>query len=306
MEWKIKMTEITRNLLYNKMLSELNGLAQNVVANFQDNMANRENNPFLIFNDTNIKKYMALGRSVDSQLGNRLQRIIFFIARMRYKTEHVPNVVEINITDRAARNIECVLYSISCDLPVEEQNKGFNPYRQYIYVDTHSSERDIKRSLKIKAGSTSLHIERYQFYGIANDAMNNLLNNKVHGKKLPVDLLFFDCADGTLDGANAFEIKMGSNLDTKNSESNAEEVKRLSSLFSFLINCSAYFATCYGECSAAVKSDLEEILGDNTICNNRTFWNKIIPHDKFTYDDFISVYANAFQATGLEESLQNL
>lgn len=51
------MTEITRDLLYNKMLSELNGLAQNVVANFQDNMANRENNPFLIFNDTNIKKY---------------------------------------------------------------------------------------------------------------------------------------------------------------------------------------------------------------------------------------------------------
>ena len=83
MEWKIKMTEITRVLLYNKMLSELNGLALNVVANFQGNMANRENNPFLIFNDTNIKKYMALGRSVDSQLGNRLQRIIFFIARMR-------------------------------------------------------------------------------------------------------------------------------------------------------------------------------------------------------------------------------
>ena len=146
MEWKIKMTEITKDLLYNKMLSELNGLAQNVVANFQDNMSNRENNPFLIFDDTNIKKYMALGRSVDSQLGNRLQRIIFFIARMRYKTEHVPNIVEINITDRAARNIECVLYSVSCDLPVEEQNKGFNPYRQYIYVDTHSSERDIKRS----------------------------------------------------------------------------------------------------------------------------------------------------------------
>ena len=100
------MTEITRDLLYNKMLSELNGLAQNVVANFQDNMANRENNPFLIFNDTNIKKYMALGRSVDSQLGNRLQRIIFFIARMRYKTEHVPNVVEINITDRAAKKTD--------------------------------------------------------------------------------------------------------------------------------------------------------------------------------------------------------
>ncbi len=300
------MTEVTRNMLYNKILGELNGLTQNVVNNFQANMINRESNPFLVFDDTSIKKYMALGRSVDSQLGNRLQRIIFFIARIRYKTEHVPNIVEINITDRAERNIECVLYSVSCDLPVKEQNSGFNPYRQYIYVDTHSSERDIKRSLKIKARSTSLHIERYQFYGITNDAMNNLLNNKVYGKKLPVDLLFFDCPAGTLDGANAFEIKMGGNLDTKNSESNAEEVKRLSDVFSFLTNHSAYFATCYGECSAAVKSDLEEILGDNTICNNRAFWNKIIPHDKFSFDDFISVYENAFQATGLEERLQNL
>lgn len=97
--------------------NELTLMSTNVVNNFESNMENREINPFLAFDDINIKKYMALGRSVDSQLGNRLQRIIFFIARMRYKTEHVPNVVEINITDRTARNIECVLYSVSCDLP---------------------------------------------------------------------------------------------------------------------------------------------------------------------------------------------
>lgn len=300
------MTEETKDLLCNKMLSELNGLTQNVVDNFQSNMTNRENNPFLIFSDTNIKKYMALGRSVDSQLGNRLQRIIFFIARMRYKTEYVPNIVEINIKDRVARNIECVLYSVSCDLPLNEQNNGFDPYRQYIYVNTHSTERDIKRKLKINARSSSLHIEKYDFFGVTNDAIANLLNNEVNGKKLPVDLLFFDCPSGTLDGATAFEIKMGGNLDTKNSKSNAAEVKRLSDLFSFLTNHAAYFATCYGECSAAVKTDVEEALGSDTICNNRTFWNKIIPHDKFTYDDFILVYTNAFQATGLEERLQNL
>ncbi len=300
------MTEATRCLLYNKVFDELNGLMQNVVANYQENMMNRESNPFLVFDDINVKKYMALGRSVDSQLGNRIQRIIFFIARMRYRTERVPNIVEINIVDRTARNIECILYSVSCDLPLEEQNKGFNPYRQYIYVDTHSSEKDIKRSLKIKSNSSSLCIDKYRFDGIAIEAMNNLLNNKVYGKKLPVDLLFFDCLSGTLDGANAFEIKMGGNLDTKNSESNAEEVKRLSNVFSFLVNHSAFFATCYGECSAAVKSDLEEILGSNAICNNRTFWNKIIPNDKFTYDEFISIYADVFKATGLELSLKNL
>ena len=136
--------------------------------------------------------------------------------------------------------------------------------------------------------------------------MNNLLNDEVYEKKLPVDLLFFDCLSDTLDGANAFEIKMGGNLDTKNSKSNAAEVKRLSDLFSFLKNHAAYFATCYGECSAAVKTDVENALGNDTICNNRTFWNKIIPLDKFTYEDFISIYTNALQTAGLEEILRNL
>ena len=127
-----------------------------------------------------------------------------------------------------------------------------------------------------------------------------------NGKSLPVDLLFFDCPITALDQANAFEIKMGGNLDTKNAESNAKEVKRLSDLFSFLTNHSAYFATCYGECSAAVRSDLEEILGGKTICNNRAFWNKIIPPSEFTYDNFIDVYAEAFRATNLENLLKDL
>lgn len=300
------MTEETKEILYGKIFDELSNMALNVVDKHHENMQNRESNPFLVFNDANAKKYMALARSLDSQLGNRLQRIIFFIVRMRYDTGRIPNIVEINITDREARNIECVLYSVACDLPLEEQNKGFNPYRQYIYVDKHSSEKEIKNNLKIKANSTSLHIERYQFLGITNDAMSNLLDNKVYGKKLPVDLLFFDCPSEILDGANAFEIKMGGNLDTKNSESNAQEVKRLSNVFSFLTNHSAYFATCYGECSTAIRRDLEEILGNNAICNNRAFWDKVIPSNKFTYEDFILVYTEAFLATRLDERLNIL
>lgn len=298
------MTEATRNLLYNKIFSELSGLAQNVVANFQDNMANRENNPFLVFDNNDIKKYMALGRSVDSQLGNRLQRIIFFIARLRYGIEHVPNIVEINITDRAAKNIECVLYSVSCDLEAEHQNRGFNPYRQYVYINKNSTENQIKRALKIKARSNALGRHSFMFNGISDEAMTFLIDK--NGKSLPVDLLFFDCPITALDQANAFEIKMGGNLDTKNAESNAKEVKRLSDLFSFLANHSAYFATCYGECSDAVKSDLEEILGGNTICNNQTFWDKVIPLNGFTYNDFIDVYTQAFSATNLENLLQEL
>ena len=298
------MTNEIKNLLYGKICSELDGLAQNVVANYQANMVNRENNPFLLFENESSKKYMALGRSIDSQLGNRLQRIIFYIARMKYGMAHVPNIVEINIIDQTAKNIECVLYSVDCELPLAEQKQGFNPYRQYVYINNHSTECQIKHSLKIKTRSTALNKLTFSFNGIPQETMNFLITN--NKKKLPVDLLFFNCSMTELNEANAFEIKMGGNLDTKNAESNAREVKRLSDLFSFLQNRSAYFATCYGECSTAVKSNLEQILGRNAICNNRAFWNKIVPTNKFTYENFISVYAEAFAATRLEERLNSL
>ena len=301
------MTEETKNSLCEVISAELNGLTENVIANYQENMQNRANNPFLLFEDPNAKKYMALGRSIDSQLGNRMQRIIFHIARLRYGICHVPNIVEINITDQAARNIECVLYGIRCDLPIEEQNRDFNPYRQYVYINKHSTESQIKRALKIKASSNSLEKRVFTFNAIPEESFATLAQprNK-RGKvvnKILVDLLFFDCPLNALDQANAFEIKMGGNLDTKNAKSNAEEVKMLSTILGFLANSSAYFATCYGECSHAVKGDVEDILGDDAICNNREFWNKIIPSYLFTYEDFISVYAEVFRATGLENRL---
>lgn len=72
---KLKLTEFIQK--------ELLSMSENIINNFEDNMRNRENNPFLAFEDEDIKKYMGLGRSVDSQLGNRLQRIIFYISRMQ-------------------------------------------------------------------------------------------------------------------------------------------------------------------------------------------------------------------------------
>ena len=104
-------------MLYNHIVSELTGLKENVVSNYEENIDNRKNNPFLLFQTKEINKYMALSRSVDSQLGNRMQRIIFYIARMRYGEECVPNIVEINITNKDAGSIDCILYSVSCDPP---------------------------------------------------------------------------------------------------------------------------------------------------------------------------------------------
>ena len=58
--------------------------------------------------------------------------------------------------------------------------------------------------------------------------------------------------------------------------------------------------------TVVTKDKLKEILGDNTICNNRDFWDKIIPLDDFTYDDFISIYTEAFRAINLENLLEEL
>lgn len=300
------MTEETRNSLYQVIFSELNGLAKNVVANYQDNMQGRENNPFLIFQDTNAQRYMALGRSIDAQLGNRMQRIIFYIARLKYGMCYVPNIVEINIIDQKSCSIECVLYSVSFDLPIKERNCNFNPYRQCVYINRYSTEKQIKRALKIKASSASLEKRCFEFYGIPETHIAALTQLRNIRDRYLVDLLFFDCATDTLDYANAFEIKMGGNLDTKNAKSNALEVKTLSEIFGFLSNRSAYFATCYGECSAAVKSAVEEVLSNDSICNNRAFWDKVIPSALFTYDEFIAVYTEAFCAIGLEKRLREL
>ena len=121
--------------------------------------------------------------------------------------------------------------------------------------------------------------------------------------------MFFECDDDkTLKSASAFEIKMGGNLDTKNSKSNANEVADLKRLLGFIPCNLSYFATCYGNCSHAVASEVKAILGEHAILNNSAFWNKVLPEDKeaLDYDEFISIFREAFQSTGLEEKLQKL
>lgn len=296
---KLKLTEFIQK--------ELSSMSENIINNFEDNMKNRENNPFLAFEDEDIKKYMGLGRSVDSQLGNRLQRIIFYISRMRYGNLCVPNLVTIDIDDEEKRNITFTLYSYPCEAASSELKKGANPYKQTIHVHKNLSEARVKSYLKIKEKSTVLEHRDFKFYGVHNDTFDFI--KKLKGKVIPVDLLFFECDDDkTLKSASAFEIKMGGNLDTKNSKSNANEVADLKRLLGFIPCNLSYFATCYGNCSHAVASEVKAILGEHAILNNSAFWNKVLPEDKeaLGYDEFISIFREAFQSTGLEEKLQKL
>lgn len=285
---------------------ELASMADNVAEHFAENMENRKLNPFLVFEDESIPKYMALGRSLDAQLGNRIQRMLFRITRMRYGTLHVPNLVAIDITDASRRAITCRLYSVPFDLPTSEQNTKFDPYQQKVCIGFDRDTKHVKRLLKVKASSDSLLTAAFRFENIPEAAFQFLTAHKQ--KTIPVDLLFFDSPAGVLDGGNAFEVKMGGNLDTKNAKSNAGEVKDLSILFSFLPHSKAWFATCYGVCSSAVVAEMEAAVGKGHILNNRTFWDQIIPEgeNRFTYDDFIAAFRQAFVASGLETKMKRL
>ena len=119
-------------LLYKFMCTELASMKDSIKSNYVINIEKRKNNDFLLISDETMKKYMALGRSVDSQLGNRMQRIIFYVARMRYGILNVPNIVSIDISNEVKRNIKVTVYSVPFDLNKDEQRVGFNPYSQSV------------------------------------------------------------------------------------------------------------------------------------------------------------------------------
>ena len=73
-----------------KQLSEM---AENINKSLEKNLEKRRNNEFIIFSDENVKKYMGLSRSFDSQLGIRLQKIAMFVARRKYGNNRVPNLI---------------------------------------------------------------------------------------------------------------------------------------------------------------------------------------------------------------------
>lgn len=292
--------ESLSNFMYNELVS----MKDNIINNYDANIEKRKNNVFLALSDKTMTKYMALGRSVDSQLGNRMQRIIFYAARLKYGNLCVPNIVSINILNEAKGIIKVDVYSVPLDLKKDEQKVGFNPFNQIVFVSKTCTDDSVKSALKIKKKSKSLLSLSITCEGLSDKMIKLIKSNK---KKMPVDLLLLgiDKDNKEISNSTAFEIKMGGNLDTKNAKSNAEEVKNLSELFSFLDDSKAYFATCYGECSVAVKRELNTILNNESVLNGIEFWKKVLP-DSFTFDEFIEAYKDAFVKSSLEKDLKSL
>lgn len=297
------MDEAFKAELTEFIVTELNQMAENIKINYLPNVENRRKNCFLCLNE-DIQKYMGLGRSVDSQLGNRIQRIAFYLARVKYGIDAVPNYTIINSDGNV---IKVITYSVPYDLDKSEQNSNFNPFNQYILFNSSKSEREIKRALKVKARSSSILKNEY-YINCDSIEIINAINSYKENTKISVDLLYFTLDTEKILSSNAFEIKMGGNLDTKNSKSNANEVKQLKEYFSFLDNSNSYFATCYGNCSEAVRREITNLVGENSIVENKSFWEMILPTDEkgITYNDFLLLYKKAFQASDIEKIIHDL
>lgn len=299
----IKLTEATKNALSNFIVDELRLLTKNVANNYNDNIQLRKRNPFLAFENTSTEKFMALGRSIDSQLGNRMQNIIFYLARIRYGASRVPNIINILVNEENHKITIKTFFSHG-NLHRANYYANTNPCQQNIYINADIDEAKAKQIMKIKKTAPDiLGSNTYVFENVHQDKINYILS--LGFLKRPVDLLYFKTDETSNVNVKTFEIKMSGLLDTKNAESNANEVHRLKEMFSYTDGNQSYFASCYGECSDAVKREILKILTNESILNSTSFWAKILPigDEILSYEEFIEIYANAFVEAGLEERI---
>ena len=288
----------TKKTLYNFILSELEQLRENVKDNYDANLETRKKNPFLVFKNSNAEKFMGLGRSIDSQLGNRIQNIIYYLSRIRYGKENVPNIVNI-LCNKSSNKVTLETFYIKGDIKKNNYYANTNPCKQIICINEEINIYEAKRRMRIKKSvNISVKKNQIEYDHVAEYIIDDILTLKP--KKIPVDLLIISEKN---DGIKTFEIKMSGNLDTKNAESNAREVERLYKLFSFTKDNASYFATCYGECSDAVKTEVSKHLSKNSILNTEDFWDMILPvgDEEISKDDFIELYSKAFIKSGIEK-----
>ena len=297
------MTDKKKTLLKKFVLKQIQGIGKNVSANYRKNQAARTRNPFLCFSNS-IDKFMGLGRSIDSQLGNRMQNITFYLCRIRYGSSCVPNIVVIKANE-ATSKIEMKLFYTKGDLMLEKFYANKNPCQQKIYFNQELSDEKVKSIIGTKR-NVNIIANRTLTFSATNELINEI---KTKGAvDWPVDLLFISEANDQL-VINTFEIKMSGYIDTKYSESNANEVQRLFDAFKCSGTNASYFAVCYGECADAVKRRMKTYAPQGKTLTAEQFWNVVLPNtgaDVLSYDEFVDVYKQAFVASKLEQTIKDL
>lgn len=259
-------------------------MATNVVRKSAGNIANRAYNPFSLF-EGDEEKYMAVGRSLDSQLGTRLQKIAFYCARYTYGFINVPDIV---VMREDGDNLQVELLSYPID-------KGMT---QCLYwggraVDYLSAS--CRRTYKNNSNLFSL--QTYTFNNVDINEIHNIIAGQ--GGKMPMDLFFIDSQEY----AHAYEIKAGGNLDTKNKVENKNEVVRLERVFSMFSDSISKFATCYNNRGEGNAPDgaIFSMLDNEHKAIGRLFWEEILPLDEISYEEFINLYSEAFTNARVRE-----
>lgn len=316
---------------------ELTDMVCGITKTLGKNVLGRQNNVFHNFAENSLlERYMAVGRSFDSQLGNRLQRIALFLVRKKFGIEAAPNYVFLTeekdfISWRAISIIDNELvdpYATQRVYFVESKDEYENEKEKIIekfvkgYKEKNglnARKEDDKKTLDLYRKFLSEKIVAFEEHKYEKQNENILKGRKGN---IPIDLMYF-----VDDVAYTYEIKAGGNLDTKNKDANANEVIELLKLFSFFPQNYSYFATCYnnkGEDGGekitnegiayrgnrpegAVfnvfnQQKYEEMR--NRIIVGSVFWEQILP-DGLTYKEFIETYREVFAVLKIEERLQN-
>lgn len=272
-----------------KQLAEM---AKTVKKNSSKNQAKRKNNIFLIFSDKNAKKYMGIGRSFDSQLGTRLQKIAMFISRRKYGSECVPNLI--------------VLYNVGASIKVSTISYPLsNGMSQKVYWTNKPVEDFLNKTLRklFDNKSEKICIKTFEVEcesQVIEKIKKEFDKRDAKGNGIPIDLFVLNQVDDKRI-AYSYELKAGGNLDTKNAPSNAAEVTSLETIFSFCDKSISRFATCYdGKGDGTPDGAIGKHLDRNQILIGKEFWEEIL-EDGVSYNDFILAYQEAYKKAKVEE-----
>lgn len=278
----------------------LEDIKKTTIDNYSENSVNRKYNVFNCINDQTIRRYMGLGRSFDSKLGNEIQKIAMKLARVKYGDINVPNIILINTEDENDnRKFILNLYTIKDNF---QQRVFYNIKPDDFLRDFNNDNIELSKSIEftLPKSSRKATLTKLNKYKIT-DTKKNI-------KKL-VDLLYIeDIDDTTKTKLTTFELKSGGNLDTKNSKANVDEVKLLKDIFKFFPQNDSFFATAYNNAGEGVpsgsvftklkKEKLEYKVG-------KDFWNMILP-EELSYDSFIEQYEQKFIESRIEEKYKRL
>jgi hypothetical protein len=280
------MKTLIKQILIEEFTSTIDNLEIDIIENFQK----KKHNFLLSELDTQMIAHMVFVSSFESKTGNTVQICARKIAELRYGSNNVPKILNLNnldisrISNRLSNIIgQIIITDTAFDSPeVQKQIQHF--------LTTHEANSRNGQRLPCSLDQRSLN------------ELNSLFSIKGNIQFKPVDLIFFDGENW-----NLIEIKAGGNLDSSNAPSNA---KKLLTEYVALAtpNSKVFFATYYhkdGEGNNWTGGMKKFLSYPSLFLIGSNFWNKILPND-ISFNDFKEIYREAMNEVNLNQRLNNI